>query len=119
MTVRPAAGLFGNSHTPYEDLCDTGLGGTPSLTEMTETAIKMLSKNKKGFFLAVSFMRAMMYSSVLFARVFCAGRAGYRLPEAQGRTLERKAPHSVSLYWELGHSFDRMYYLTRPLPVQI
>ncbi|XP_043242492.1 alkaline phosphatase-like [Amphibalanus amphitrite] len=46
-------GLFGNSHTPYEDLRDKTLGGTPSLVEMTETAIKLLSKNEKGFFLAV------------------------------------------------------------------
>ncbi|XP_037075229.1 alkaline phosphatase-like [Pollicipes pollicipes] len=46
-------GLFGNSHTPYEDLRDKGPSGTPSLTEMVETAIKMLSKSENGFFLAV------------------------------------------------------------------
>lgn len=46
-------GLFGNSHTPYEDQRDKSPTGTPSLVEMTETAIKMLSKNKNGYFLAV------------------------------------------------------------------
>jgi len=46
-------GLFGNSHTPYEDLRDRGPSGTPSLTEMVETAIRLLSKSDKGFFLAV------------------------------------------------------------------
>jgi alkaline phosphatase len=46
-------GLFELSHVQYEADRALDPGGEPSLTEMTEKAIKMLSKNRKGFYLHV------------------------------------------------------------------
>jgi alkaline phosphatase len=46
-------GLFERSHMEYEHDRLTDTGGEPSLTEMTEKAIQMLSKNRKGFYLHV------------------------------------------------------------------
>lgn len=46
-------GLFENSHMQYEaDRARDG-SGEPSLTEMTEKAIRMLDKNRRGYFLHV------------------------------------------------------------------
>jgi alkaline phosphatase len=44
-------GLFEPSHMRYE--AERGEGNEPSLSEMTRTAISLLQKNKKGFFLMV------------------------------------------------------------------
>lgn len=46
-------GLFSYSHMSYEELRDQALDGEPSLSEMTELAIKVLSKNPKGYVLLV------------------------------------------------------------------
>ena len=46
-------GLFENSHLQYEADRAGDKAGEPSLTEMTEKAIRMLKKNDKGFFLHV------------------------------------------------------------------
>ncbi|XP_055842323.1 membrane-bound alkaline phosphatase isoform X2 [Episyrphus balteatus] len=48
-------GLFSSNHCPYHgDLAREGLEKSdPSLSEMTEAAIKVLKKNKKGYFLFV------------------------------------------------------------------
>jgi alkaline phosphatase len=46
-------GLFEPSHMQYEADRPNDRAGEPSLTEMTEKAIKMLQKNPKGFFLMV------------------------------------------------------------------
>lgn len=46
-------GLFENSHMQYEADRANDKAGEPSLTEMTEKAIKMLDKNKRGYFLHV------------------------------------------------------------------
>lgn len=46
-------GLFSFSHMNYEELRDQGPNGEPSLTEMTEIAIKILSKNPEGYVLLV------------------------------------------------------------------
>lgn len=46
-------GLFESSHMEYEVDRATDSAGEPSLTEMTEKAIRILSKNPKGFFLNV------------------------------------------------------------------
>lgn len=46
-------GLFSFSHMNYEELRDQGPNGEPSLTEMTEVAIKILSKNPLGYVLLV------------------------------------------------------------------
>ena len=46
-------GLFESSHMEYEADRAADRGGEPSLTEMTEKAIHILSKNPKGFFLNV------------------------------------------------------------------
>lgn len=46
-------GLFSFSHMNYEELRDIGPNGEPSLTEMTEVAIKILSKNPEGYVLLV------------------------------------------------------------------
>lgn len=46
-------GLFSYSHMNYEELRLDTQDGEPSLSEMTETAIKILSKNPKGYLLIV------------------------------------------------------------------
>ncbi|KAK8728668.1 hypothetical protein OTU49_009083 [Cherax quadricarinatus] len=46
-------GLFAERHTRQEVDRDHGLDGTPSLKEMTLTAINILKKNSQGFFLMV------------------------------------------------------------------
>lgn len=46
-------GLFNYTHMEYEQLRDKGPNGEPSLSEMTESAIKVLSNNNKGFILLV------------------------------------------------------------------
>ena len=46
-------GLFESSHMEYEADRSSDRGGEPSLTDMTEKAIRILSKNPKGFFLNV------------------------------------------------------------------
>jgi len=45
--------LFEMSHMEYNKDRASDTGGEPSLTEMTATAIKILEKNEKGFFLHV------------------------------------------------------------------
>lgn len=46
-------GLFEPSHMQYEADRPVDTGGEPSLTEMTDKAIKMLSRNQNGYFLHV------------------------------------------------------------------
>ncbi len=46
-------GLFSMSHMRYEADRGNDVGGEPSLTEMTEMSINVLSKNQKGYFLMV------------------------------------------------------------------
>ena len=46
-------GLFERSHMEYEHDRATDKAGEPSLTEMTEKAIDVVSNNKKGYFLMV------------------------------------------------------------------
>ena len=46
-------GLFERSHARYEADRANDVAGEPSLSEMTEKAIKMLGTNKKGFYLMV------------------------------------------------------------------
>ena len=46
-------GLFEPSHMQYEADRNRSDAGEPSLTEMTDTAVRMLSRNPKGFFLHV------------------------------------------------------------------
>lgn len=46
-------GLFNYSHMEYEQLRDRSDDGEPSLTEMTEAAIRVLSRKPKGFVLLV------------------------------------------------------------------
>ncbi len=46
-------GLFENSHMQYEADRANDKAGEPSLTDMTEKAIKLLSKSQKGFYLHV------------------------------------------------------------------
>ena len=45
--------LFNESHMSYEADRANDIAGEPSLTEMTETAIKVLDNNEKGFFLTI------------------------------------------------------------------
>ncbi len=52
-TTKYLLGLFENSHMQYEADRANDKGGEPSLTEMTEKAIKMLRKDDDGFFLHV------------------------------------------------------------------
>lgn len=53
--VDQVLGLFANNHMTYESLRDTSSDGEPSLSEMTEAAIKVLNnkKNKNGYVLIV------------------------------------------------------------------
>lgn len=46
-------GLFNHSHMEYDYLRDKGNNGEPSLREMTETAIRMLKKERNGYVLFV------------------------------------------------------------------
>lgn len=46
-------GLFNRSHMEYEADREEDSAGEPSLAEMTDKAIDILSKNRKGFFLSV------------------------------------------------------------------
>jgi alkaline phosphatase len=46
-------GLFDSSHMAYDSERSLDTGGEPSLSEMAEVAVRMLSKNPKGFFLMV------------------------------------------------------------------
>lgn len=46
-------GLFEPSHMKYEHDRPTDAGGEPSLAEMTDKAIEVLKRNKKGYFLMV------------------------------------------------------------------
>jgi len=46
-------GLFADRHMSYESDRNKTLAGEPSIAEMTEKAIQMLNRNKKGFFLLV------------------------------------------------------------------
>ena len=46
-------GLFERSHMRYETERRVDVGGEPSLAQMTATAIRLLAKNKKGFYLMV------------------------------------------------------------------
>ncbi|PHS59219.1 MAG: alkaline phosphatase [Sulfurimonas sp.] len=49
--------LFNDSHMHYESDRKNDLDGEPSLTQMTQKAIEILSKNKKGYFLMVEAAR--------------------------------------------------------------
>lgn len=51
--TRYLLGLFENSHMQYEADRAGDRAGEPSLTEMTEKAVRMLGNNHKGFFLHV------------------------------------------------------------------
>ncbi|KAJ8913233.1 hypothetical protein NQ315_016176 [Exocentrus adspersus] len=46
-------GIFANGHLKLDHARDRGPNGMPSLTNMTEKAIRLLSKNSNGFFLMV------------------------------------------------------------------
>jgi alkaline phosphatase len=52
-TTGPVLGLFEPSHMQYEADRAVDTGGEPSLTEMTEKAIRTLQKNRDGFFLHI------------------------------------------------------------------
>lgn len=52
-TTSHLLGLFEPSHVQYEADRANDTSGEPSLTEMTEKSIRMLSKNQNGFFLHV------------------------------------------------------------------
>ena len=49
----PILGLFNESHMRYEMDRKNDISGEPSLSEMTEKAVKLLNQNKNGFFLMV------------------------------------------------------------------
>ena len=51
--VKQVLGLFERSHMEYEADRETDTGGEPSLAEMTRFAIRVLQRNKLGFFLMV------------------------------------------------------------------
>ncbi|MDO5638365.1 MAG: alkaline phosphatase [Neisseria sp.] len=51
--AKKVLGLFNSSHMQYESDRKNDKAGEPSLTEMTEKAIKLLSNNKNGYFLMV------------------------------------------------------------------
>jgi alkaline phosphatase len=51
--VEHLLGLFSTSHMEFELARDKSPEGQPSLTQMTEKALEVLMKNKRGFFLMV------------------------------------------------------------------
>ncbi|KAF7494481.1 Alkaline phosphatase [Sarcoptes scabiei] len=51
--IRKLFGLFNYSHMEYDSFRDQSPDGEPSLSEMTETAIRILSKHPNGFLLLV------------------------------------------------------------------
>ncbi|GBN73151.1 hypothetical protein AVEN_7071-1 [Araneus ventricosus] len=48
-----SAGLFSPGHMAYESDRDNGAEGEPSIAQMTRTAIEVLRKNPRGYFLMV------------------------------------------------------------------
>ncbi|NRA72672.1 MAG: alkaline phosphatase [Gammaproteobacteria bacterium] len=52
-TTTKLFGLFNESHMQYEADRSNDIAGEPSLSEMTEKAIKILDNNDKGYFLSV------------------------------------------------------------------
>ncbi|CAK8671328.1 unnamed protein product [Clavelina lepadiformis] len=66
-------GLFSPYEMQYSLNRDTDKGGEPSLAEMTEKAIKILSKNDKGFFLLIE--------SGMLDKAHHEGRAKFALEE--------------------------------------
>lgn len=52
-TTERVFGLFNESHMQYEADRSNDIAGEPSISEMTETAIKILDNNDDGFFLMV------------------------------------------------------------------
>ncbi|TQV89048.1 alkaline phosphatase [Aliikangiella coralliicola] len=52
-TTERVFGLFNESHMQYEADRANDVAGEPSLSEMTEKAVKLLDNNEKGFFLMV------------------------------------------------------------------
>lgn len=48
------SGVFANGNMKYEFERDSGPEGSPSLPEMVEAALKVLSKSENGYFLMVS-----------------------------------------------------------------
>lgn len=53
MFVFLSIGLFAPDYMQYEAFREDDEAGEPSIADMTEKAIRILSKNEKGFFLAV------------------------------------------------------------------
>jgi alkaline phosphatase len=56
-------GLFSESHLSYE--LEKQKDKEPSLSEMTEKAIQILSRNKKGFFLLVEGFIYFCYQKII------------------------------------------------------
>ena len=53
-SVKQVLGLFNNNHIPYNlDIQRDGIASMPSLKDMTEKAIDILSENEEGYFLFV------------------------------------------------------------------
>lgn len=46
-------GIFANGHLKFDHERDSGPSGMPSLSNMTEKALKILKRNSKGFVLVV------------------------------------------------------------------
>ena len=53
MYLRGVLGLFEPSHMQYAEERNTDAAGEPSLAELVTKAIRILNKNKNGFFLLV------------------------------------------------------------------
>lgn len=53
MVIYLLTGLFSYSHMDFEADRDPGPTGDPSLADMTRSALSILLKNPKGFFLFV------------------------------------------------------------------
>ena len=53
--INNVLGIFANSHLDYEDVRNTSLEGQPSISEMTTSALSILTdpSNKNGFVLVV------------------------------------------------------------------
>ena len=95
-------GLFERSHMEYEHDRPNDKGGEPSLTEMTEKAIDILSKNKKGFVLMVEAGR--IDHAHHAGNAFRALTETVELSNAVRRALEKTNPKDTLIVVTADHS---------------
>lgn len=93
-------GIFSNSHLPYEYSRDTSERGVPSLTQMTVTALKLLTKYPSGFLLMVTFLFYIYFKKLALGTVvICYAWSIYSTKDMI--EMSQGAPALRSLYFYL------------------